>query len=310
MTAHKRFEAVVRGESVDRVPVTTWVHFLSDHLTGEETAWLHERFQEAYDWDIIKVMGDYRYPVPEGMYALNDPKTLLEMRPLSMDEPCFRLQLDCLKRLQDSIGKHAPLIDTGFDPYQSIVRNIGRNQQDALWKYKKETLQALEVVCETICNYVQELKKLGVEGYFYSMNSCIPDGFPRGVSDEVYETFLRPFDLRVLRASEGLVRVLHVHGTGLRRDRLKDYPFEVINLSDRAEHNPSLRELRSWTDKCIMGGLDETTFADISLATMAAEIDQAVSDAGEGGFILAPGCTLQSYTPRRSLDFLRSYTRR
>jgi uroporphyrinogen decarboxylase len=35
-----------------------------------------------------------------------------------------------------------------------------------------------------------------------------------------------------------MVRVLHVHGTGLDMERVKDYPCEVINLSDRLAGNP------------------------------------------------------------------------
>ena len=61
MTPRERFLAAANCEKVDALPVTTWVHFLSDHLTGEETAQLHERFQNAYQWDLLKVMGDYRY---------------------------------------------------------------------------------------------------------------------------------------------------------------------------------------------------------------------------------------------------------
>lgn len=307
MTPRERFLAAVEGRTVDRIPVTTWVHFLSDHLTGEETAGLHERFLKSYEWDLAKVMGDYRYPVPAGLRSLDDPKWLDEFRPVGLDHPAFARQLTCLRQLRETMGPDYPLLDTGFDPYQSIVRNVGRDQQDNLWKHKASTLRALETVCESICHYVREIKRLGVDGYFYSMNSAIPDGFPRGTRQEVYETFLKPFDLEVLKAAEGMVRVLHVHGTGLDLGRLEGYPFEVINLSDRAPDNPSLADLRKWTGKCVMGGIDESTFPDISLAKMRQQIDDAVAQAGREGFILAPGCTLPSYSPERSLRFLRDH---
>ncbi len=308
MTPRQRFLAAVGGDKVDRPPVTTWVHFLSDHLSGEETASLHESFLKTYGWDCAKVMGDYRYPVPEGLDTLREATQLDGFQVIGLDHPSFAEQLVCMKKLRAAMGPDYPLIDTAFDPYQSIVRNIGRNQQDALWTHKKATLRALETVCESICNYISEIKKLGVDGYFYSMNSCIPENFPRGTRQEVYETFLRPFDLEILKAAEGMVRVLHVHGTGLDLDRLEGYPFEVINLSDRAPSNPSLADLRKkWPDKCLMGGLDENTLPDISLDLLAEQIDDAVAQAGRDRFILAPGCTLPSYTPKRSLDFLRAH---
>lgn len=87
--------------------------------------------------------------------------------------------------------------------------------------------------------------------------------------------------------------------------RVKDNPCEVINLSDRLPGNPTLRELRQWTDKCLMGGLDESKFADLSLAAIEAQVDEAIAQAGCEKFILAPGCTIPSFSPNRSLAFLR-----
>ena len=57
MNKRERFVAAAHGADVDRPPVTAWVHFLSDHLSGTETARLHQRFIETYDWDVAKVMG-------------------------------------------------------------------------------------------------------------------------------------------------------------------------------------------------------------------------------------------------------------
>ena len=71
MNRRERFLAAVEGRPVDRPPVTAWVHFLSDHLSGAETADLHLRFLRAYDWDVAKLMNDYRYPVPAGLELLD-----------------------------------------------------------------------------------------------------------------------------------------------------------------------------------------------------------------------------------------------
>ena len=309
MTPRERFFAAVNGKKVDRIPVTTWVHFLSDHLPGIETARLHERFLKTYGWDLAKVMGDYRYPIPAGAETLDDGSALKRFEPLGLDDPSLAQQLICIDQLRTDMGADFPLLETGFDPYQAIIRNVGRDQVPNLWKHKAATLHALEAVCESTCRYVEAIRKRGIDGYFYATNAAIPEGFPRGMSVEIHETFVKPFDLRILKAAEGMVRVLHVHGTGLDLDRLKGYPFEVVNLSDRAAKNPSLAELRKWTDKCLMGGIDESGFPDASLGRLASEIDDAIAQAGRDRFILAPGCTLPSFSPKRSLDFVREYSR-
>jgi uroporphyrinogen decarboxylase len=309
MNKRERFVAAVHGADVDRPPVTAWVHFLSDHLSGTETARLHQRFIETYDWDVAKVMGDYRYPVPEGVRTFEDPASLRAFRVLGMDTPAFAAQLECLAELRRSLGADIALVETVFDPYQQLLRNVGFSEAPNLWKHKADTLRALETVAQTSVSYVHALKTLGVDAYFLSINGAIREGFPRGSTREVYETYQRPFELEMLRAAEGMVRILHVHGVGLELGRVLDYPCEVISVSDRLAGNPSLAQLRKMTDKCLMGGLDETRFQERTLPSLAAEIDDAVAQAGRQKFILAPGCTIPSFTPKRSLQFLREYTR-
>ena len=81
----------------------------------------------------------------------------------------------------------------------------------------------------------------------------------RGVDERTFRTFLETFDLKVLESMQGLVRILHVHGTHVDMRRVLDYPCEVFSVSDRLAGDPkSLSELRTMTDKCLMGGIDET----------------------------------------------------
>lgn len=309
MNKRERFFAAVRGDDIDRPPVTAWVHFLSDHLTGEQAAALHRAFLEAYDWDLAKVMNDYRYPVPAGVRTLEDSVSLRAFKPLGLDEPAFAEQLKCLAALRAALGPDIALADTGFDPYQQVLRNVGFDQAEHLWKHRAEALGMLDIVAENTCRYIEAVKAQGVEAYFLSINGAIREGFARGSSRQVYETFQRPFELRLLQAAEGMVRILHVHGAGLDLGRVLDYPCEVISLSDRLPGNPSLAELRRITPKCLMGGIDETRFQERSLPALARELDAALAEAGRRKFILAPGCTLASFTPKRSLAFLREYTR-
>ena len=310
MNKKQRFMAAVQGGEIDRPPVTSWVHFLSDHLDSGRVADLHHQFMKAYDWDVLKVMNDYRYPVPEGVQSLDDVQSLRAYRRLDMSEPVFQDQLDCLRRLRDLVGPEVPMLETIFEPYQQIVRNIGFTEAENLFGHGQAALDAIEVVTETTCEYVRKVKEQGVDGVFLSINGAIPSHRPRGVSAERHETFQKPFAIRVLEAAEGMVRVLHVHGDQLQFDRVWDYPCEVLSVSDRLPGNPSLAELRSKTDKCLMGGLDETKIQERSLPEIAAEIDDAIAQVGRQGLILGPGCTIPSFTPKRNLEFLREYTRR
>ena len=96
MTKRERLDAALRGEPIDRLPISAWLHFGSEHLTGEESADRHIAFQKAYDWDFVKVMNDYRLPLP-GIRGLKEPADLLRFEPLSPSSPIQSAQLTCLR---------------------------------------------------------------------------------------------------------------------------------------------------------------------------------------------------------------------
>ncbi len=295
----ERFLAAVRGQEVDRPPVTAWVHFLSDHLDSTRTADLHEQFLAAYDWDLLKVMNDYRYPVPEGVTTLADVESLLRYKKFSLQEDCFVRQLECLNLLRTRLDPDLPMIETIFEPYQQILRNVGFSQAENLFRHDaRAALDAIQTVTETTCDYIGEVRKLGIDGIFLSINGAIPPHRPRGVTAEQHRIYQKQFAIEVLKAAEGMVRVLHVHGDHLEIDRIWDYPCEVISVSDRLQ-----------TNKCLMGGINETRIQEQTLVEIKAEVDDALAQAGRNRLIIAPGCTMPSFTPARNLHFLRDYTR-
>jgi uroporphyrinogen decarboxylase len=307
ISRHERFHRAVAGLPVDRVPVSAWMHFGSEHLDADMAAQLHQRYWQAYGWDVLKVMADYRFEVPTTLRHFDSAAQIAAIKPPTQHAPCFAEQLRCMTQLVATIGREVPLLDSGYDPYTLLLRHIGRDQAPHLWAHPKATQNLLTQITEGICEHLQRLKALGVTGYFHATHAAIPEGQPRGLSQEVYEHFVRPFDLAILQAAQGMVRVLHAHGTGIELARLEGYPFEVIHLSDRSMGNPSLSDLRRWTDRCVMGGIDETGFTSASLANLAAQMTDAVEQAGSQGLMLAPGCAVSASSARRSLQFLRDF---
>ena len=58
-------------------------------------------------------------------------------------------------------------------------------------------------------------ESMGRHQRFAAAVRCLPVDRPRGVSKETFERCIKPFDLRILQAAQGMVRVLHAHGSGL-----------------------------------------------------------------------------------------------
>lgn len=297
MNKKERVLAAVRGDEVDRPPCTVWVHFATDYLSGDEAARRHAVFFRAYDWDICKVMHDYRYPLPTGLETLESARDMLRFEPQPASSKNYTEQLKLIRALRAEFGADTPIVDTFFDPFQQVLRKVGFSKASLVYANKREALHMLDAVTQSACAYLEALRNAGCDGVLYSINGAIAPPGERGVDDETFRTFLRPFDLRVLEAMQGMSRILHVHGTHIDMRRVLDYPCEVFSVSDRLPGNPSLAQLRSMTDKCLMGGIDETRVHDRSLPELREEIRDAYRQAGKRKFILAPGCTSAPQTP-------------
>ena len=309
MNKRERFFAAVRGEDVDHPPCCAWLHFGSDCLSGEEAAERHIAYQRAYDWDICKVMHDYRYPFPAGMETLESPQDMLRVEKLPPSSPNFAEQLRLIRAVHREFGATTPIVDTLFDPLQQVVRSAGYKKAELICAHPREALPMLDRVTESLCGYVTELRKVGCDGVHYAIIGAITPAGERGIDDETFRTFLRPFDLRVLEAMQGMVRIVHVHGTHVDIRRVLDYPCEAFSVSDRLPGNPSLAELRRVTDKCLMGGVNEARIPEYALPVLRAEMRDALRQAGKRKFLIAPGCTVASHTAQHILRCLRDTSR-
>lgn len=304
MNRRERFAAALRGAAVDRPPCTAWIHFATDALSPEETARRHQLFMQTYGWDFCKLMNDYRFPLPEGVLALESVAEMRRFQRMSMSAAPFAKQLEVHRALRAALGPDVPIVDTSFDPFQQVVRKVGYSRAKFIYANKDEALKMLDAVTETMCDFMRAIKAAGCDGVFYAINGAIVPPHARGIDDETFETFLRPFDLRVLEAMEGMARIVHVHGNPVSMKRVLDYPCEAFSVSDRLRGNPSLAELRAMTGKCLMGGVNEELILERSVPELQAEIADAIKQAGPRNFILSPGCTLQPQTAEHMLRAL------
>ena len=306
MNKRERFMAAISGDPVDYVPATAWIHFGTDWMGGAEHARRHAAFYKRFDWDIVKIVNDFRYPGPAGVETLNGPAEMARWLHLPMSEPTFAEELITIRLLREEFGPDVPIMLTTFDPYQQVMRRVGYTKAPVVYAHPDEALAMLEKVCATMCDYMRAAREVGCDTIFFSINGAITPPHKRGVDDATFRQFMRDNDIRMLEAMQGMVRVLHVHGNPVDVTRVLDYPCEAISVSDRLKGNPSLAELRSLTDKCIMGGIDESSVIEKSLPELRAQINDAFAQAGRRKFILSPGCTIPTQTPWNLLDAIRA----
>ncbi|HHV54852.1 MAG TPA: hypothetical protein GXX55_05320 [Firmicutes bacterium] len=340
MNKLERFRAAIAGEEVDHPPASVWLHFASEHLSGEETARLHLRYFTEYDWDFLKVMNDYRYPLPAGLETVATEADLRRFEPLSLAEEPFARQLTCIRYLRQELGPDVPIVETIFSPLQTVVRAAGAAVWPVILAHPQAGLAMLAAVTRTLVAYVAACREAGATGIFYSINgaSRVPapgtDSAGSGTASagarkagrseapspsrttaEQFERFIAPFDREILRAAgqAGLVRIGHVHGVDLDFDRVAGYPVEAFNWSHH-HTAPTLAEVRERTGKAVIGGIDELVISYQSLPEVEASIRAAHTEweggrgNSTGGFLVGPGCTVPPDTPRRTLHRIREVT--
>jgi len=307
MNKRERFLAAVRGDPVDRAPLVAWCNFATDSADGEDNARRQLAWHAACDWDIFKVMNDYRLAPPPGIETLASAGDMLKFEPRAISERPFAEQLKCLRRVRAEIGPDVPLVETLFEPFFSTLFAVGFSRAAFIREHPREAEHMLSSLTDTLVDYVTELKKIPVDGMFYATNGCILPPAARGIDDEAYRRFHRPYDLRILESMQGMVRILHAHGNPLDLSRILDYPCEAFSWSDRLPGNPTLAEGRRMTTKCIMGGIDETKLHERSLPEIRAEVADALAQAGgHRNLILSSGCNINPGTSLRLLAALRA----
>lgn len=293
MNKFERLRATLAGKPVDHPPFSVWYHFGNQHASPELTARVHLDFFEHYDLDLLKVMNDYDYPMPEGMEVMSTPADLKRLHPLEVARTPMGQQLKALEIIAKSLRGKAPFVDTVFNAWNTIRRNLVKEAMPVLMAESPEALlEALEVVNQNLIRYSLASLERGSAGIFLSVPASA-----EFLTLEQYEKFMRPFDLEFLRAiaGKGDCHILHAHGEKLFLDRLLDYPVQVLSWAD-LNGGPVISEARNRTPLTLMGGMDHVKFAYISAKLIRDQVKSARSQAGNSKFILACGCSIPTYS--------------
>jgi uroporphyrinogen decarboxylase len=293
MTKIERVRAALAGKPVDRPPFSIWYHFGNQHASPERTAQVHLEFFEAYDLDLLKVMNDYDYPMPEGMEIMTTPDDLKRLAPLDVTRTPLGRQLKAIDLISKSLKGKALFVDTVFNAWNTVRRNLVKEAMAPLMAEHPEALEAaLQIVNDNLIKYALASLERGGAGIFLSVPASA-----ESVTPEQYARFMRPFDLELLNAvrGKGECHILHAHGEKLYLDQILDYPVHVLSWAD-LNGGPSIAEVRRRTTLTLMAGLDHIKFPYVSARAIREQVKAARAQAGNTKFILAPGCSVPTYS--------------
>ena len=301
MTAREHFVAAARGEQTHRPPVGAWVHFGTALAAPEQTACAHLDFLDAYGWDYLKVMHDYRLP------ALGPDQGPLRDRVEAFgaagDEAASLDRQRTVLRLIREANAEVALVETIFSPLQTVIRSLGADvvalfQQDGDLAHR-----VLGRVSQLLAGYVAELPALQVDGLFMAVTGASADWTSFGITDEQFRSWVAPHDQTVLAAATPLVRIAHLHGDSLRLDLISEHDYEVASWSDLVS-GPTIAQVLG-QGRLPMLGMDERASSYWSTQQVHDQVLRARREAGDR-LIVAPNCTLHSDTNPEVFRALRS----
>jgi uroporphyrinogen decarboxylase len=304
MTKTERVMAAVNGEPVDRLPVCFWHHFKPEGSGRKLADATFDFFYSSFDLDIVKVMPDIPYPFSRN--SIEDVEDWRLLEPIDLQRSRYITQrVEAVRVLRERLGPDTPIVVTVFSPLAELMY-FAKEKSLALDHARQSPAivhQALGVIADNLKQQNAAVIEAGADGVFFALQGC-----SRTVmSEELYREIGRPYDLIALSgAANGWLNILHIHGENeLMFDLVLDYPTQVLNWSDRLA-GPSLREARTKTSKCLMGGWHE--FGPLSNGpedAIIAEAVDAVAQTNGRKFILANGCSVPDDTDEQWLDIAR-----
>ncbi len=317
MTHRERFFAAMRGEPVDRTPISFWHHFPNHDMAADSLAEATVEFQRRFDLDFLKLM-------PTGMYSVLDyglaarvvtedgigstryvsgpistPEDWRRLPEVSPGRGALREQVELVRRLRAELGPDVPFVQTIFSPLTMAAKLVGGKLDAHIGEKEQPLREGLEKMADDVIAFGLACLEAGVDGFFFASQWATRSGLPAGVHDRLGV----PYDLKVLEALRpgSAFLLLHLHGAEPLFDLAESYPVDGVNWHDR-ETAPSLAEAMRLTGKGMVAGISRMgAVARGRPEAAAAEVRDAVAQTGGRRLCVGPGCVVPFTTPTENL---------
>ncbi len=312
-TSHKdRIERCLAGETSDRTPIALWRHFPVDDQDPARLAAAVVNYQETFKFDLVKVTPASSFCIKdygvEDIWKGNIDGTREYQSPLiktgadwskvtslSPIKGSMGAQLECLRLLRDHFDQRTPIVQTIFSPLAQVKNLVGKaNLIDLIRSFPDEVKRSLKVLMVNTIDFINECKKLKIDGIFYAVQYAQRDL----LSASEFNTFSRTFDVQILDAANDFwLNIIHIHGENIMFEAIADYPAAVINWHDR-HTPPALSKGKQLFPGAVCGGIrqrESLAFGEPN--SVFAEVINAIKETGGTRYIIGTGCVTPIITP-------------
>lgn len=314
MNKKERVLAALKGQPVDRVPYSFWLHNFAEEHSAEALAKETLRLYKTFDWDFLKPQSrplcfmelwgqEFKrsedkttFPVIT-KYALDRIEDIKHLSWVDASVGALAEQIEAYKLIRAEVGNEVPIVGTIFAPMMTamfMVEEGAAGLRRMMDEDPDGLEQGLAVISDVLADYSKMCIDSGMDGVFYATTAATK----HLMSPAEFERFQRPFDIQILEAaSPAPFNIMHMCGNHILAESFVDYPVDVFSWATTPS-NPTLMEMHNKTGKAVMGGLPGKP----EIGTMPIEVLQKKAQASleemKGRFhLLGPDCSVNPDTP-------------
>ena len=234
----------IRGETVERIPVGFWLHYvtqeekelgLDNPAVLEKSIKGHQHYVEEISPDFVKIMSDGFFRYPSALYSreITSIQELKDIQPIGEHHPWIEKQIEVVKEICSHFHEEIASFYNIFSPISYLKRwfrtDHSRGDQviaDFIKEDPETLAHVLDVIAEDIAILSRRLiQEAGVEGIYFSTQQIQDER----VTDEEYRKIIEPSSIAVLEAANeaGGINILHIcgfEGASNEVELFKDYP--------------------------------------------------------------------------------------
>lgn len=319
MDKFTKVQKAIDGETLDSIPFSFWSHYPKIDREPKKIAQkTYENFKK-FDLDFIKTLNNGMYSVEDygseidfsevfkgGVAKITKSPVIhyedwKNITKISTEEAALSRELEYLQLLLDKVDGEAPVIMTVFSPFTTAYKlSEGRIVDHIKNDDKGYVHQALKNIAETTAELSSKAIELGAAGvYFASQMSSYEK-----TEASVFKEYGVPYDLQALEgAQEGWFNAIHIHGSHIMFDLVKDYPVDVINWHI-GESLPEVDEGIFFSDRTVMGGIERMDITNQNKNEVRNQIYQTFLKTNGKRLILTPGCGVRLPFNEEMIDFI------
>jgi uroporphyrinogen decarboxylase len=256
-----------------------------------------------YDWGATsRWVGNLEGTREWGPRVIQHPEDWTALKVLDPTQGQLGEMLEALRMLGEEVAETVPFIQTIFNPLAQAKNLAGERLLADMRQHPEAFKAGLETITETTVRFIEAAGETGMAGIFLALQHATCDL----LSESEYREYGKPYDLRLLEATEGMwFNLLHVHGYNIMFDLVVDYPVQAINWHDQ-ETPPSLAEALKRFSGAVIGGLHR--WDDMLRGTpeqVRAKAEAALEASGGERFILGTGCVTPTNSPLGNIRAVR-----